>query len=142
MKVYVVTDGEYSDYHICRIFSNKDAAEQYCERLRKVDPSSSPQATEWVVNGSAPQIRPHRWTVSMNIFSGEISEEGDRGAALAPLILRNDPLPSDETLRLWAERFSRGPNILVASYVSLDHARKLAAEVRQRYLALKHQDEV
>ena len=29
MKVYVVTDGRYSDYHIVKVFSNKDAAEEY-----------------------------------------------------------------------------------------------------------------
>jgi hypothetical protein len=27
--IYVITDGEYSDYHICAIFSEKEAAEEY-----------------------------------------------------------------------------------------------------------------
>ena len=30
MKVYIVTDGCYSDYRIVKVFSNKDAAEEYC----------------------------------------------------------------------------------------------------------------
>ena len=29
MKVYIVTDGEYSDYMIERVFSNREAAEEY-----------------------------------------------------------------------------------------------------------------
>ena len=29
MKVYVVTDGEYSDYMIQEVFSNREAAEEY-----------------------------------------------------------------------------------------------------------------
>lgn len=30
MKIYVVTEGEYSDYHICAVFDNKKKAELYC----------------------------------------------------------------------------------------------------------------
>lgn len=29
MKIYIVADGYYSDYHIERVFSNKEAAEEY-----------------------------------------------------------------------------------------------------------------
>lgn len=31
MKVYVVTQGCYSDYHICEIFATEEAAKAYCE---------------------------------------------------------------------------------------------------------------
>ena len=31
MKVYVVTQGCYSDYHICGIFATEEAAKTYCE---------------------------------------------------------------------------------------------------------------
>jgi hypothetical protein len=34
--VYIVTDGSYSDYHICAVFSNKKDAERYC-KLTKSD---------------------------------------------------------------------------------------------------------
>ena len=30
MKIYVVTSGCYSDYHIEKVFTNKNAAEAYC----------------------------------------------------------------------------------------------------------------
>ena len=29
MKVYIVTAGEYSDYHICKVFLDKEKAEKY-----------------------------------------------------------------------------------------------------------------
>lgn len=33
MKVYVVTDGEYSDYHIVAIFTDKKAANEYNKEM-------------------------------------------------------------------------------------------------------------
>lgn len=30
MKIYVVTNGEYSEYHICAVFTDKKKAELYC----------------------------------------------------------------------------------------------------------------
>jgi len=33
MNIYIVTDGEYSDYHICRVFLKKENAEFYIRRL-------------------------------------------------------------------------------------------------------------
>ena len=30
MKIYVITEGEYSDYHICAVFDDKKKAELYC----------------------------------------------------------------------------------------------------------------
>lgn len=35
MKVYVVTNGEYSDYHICEVFLDKRKAELYCATRNK-----------------------------------------------------------------------------------------------------------
>lgn len=30
MKIYVITEGDYSDYHICAVFTDKKKAELYC----------------------------------------------------------------------------------------------------------------
>lgn len=35
MKVYIVTSGEYSSYHIDRVFTDKKLANEYCRRLQK-----------------------------------------------------------------------------------------------------------
>ena len=37
MKVYVVTEGEYSDYSIVKVFLNKEKAEKYAELYEKTD---------------------------------------------------------------------------------------------------------
>ena len=39
MKVYIVTSGEYSDYHIDRVFTNEKLANEYCEVLKKYNRS-------------------------------------------------------------------------------------------------------
>ena len=33
MKIYVVTSGFYSDYHIAKVFTDKKAAEAYCNTM-------------------------------------------------------------------------------------------------------------
>lgn len=33
MKIYVITKGEYSDYHICAVTENKEKAEILCEKF-------------------------------------------------------------------------------------------------------------
>ena len=37
MKVYIVTRGEYSDYHICAVFTKRKDAAKYIERTKRVD---------------------------------------------------------------------------------------------------------
>ena len=32
-KIYIVTQGEYSDYHICKVFANKESAIAYCNSM-------------------------------------------------------------------------------------------------------------
>lgn len=45
MIVYIVTSGEYSDYHIAAVFDNKEQAELYCAvHERKLD---RPYIEEW-----------------------------------------------------------------------------------------------
>ena len=47
MKVYVITAGQYSDYHIERIFTDKTLAEEYYKQ-QKNDPSADVNdITEW-----------------------------------------------------------------------------------------------
>ena len=37
MKVYVVTQGCYSDFHICKIFATEEQAKTYCEESNFFD---------------------------------------------------------------------------------------------------------
>jgi hypothetical protein len=50
--VYVVTSGEYSNYHIDAIFSNRAAADAYCERHNRVDRwYDKKDVEEWALDG-------------------------------------------------------------------------------------------
>ena len=48
--VYVVTAGEYSDYHIERIFSRREEADDYCAALNESDRWGSGRVVEWPVD--------------------------------------------------------------------------------------------
>jgi len=41
MKVYVVTQGEYSDYHIEKVFADRNKAEEYCEMFNEAKKDST-----------------------------------------------------------------------------------------------------
>lgn len=54
-KVYAITRGEYSDYHIEKIFSTREAAEKYC--AVDADKYDEPMIEEYYLeNGSEIQI--------------------------------------------------------------------------------------
>ena len=48
-KVYVVTKGEYSDYHICRVFLDKEEAERYKESISDESYDGEADIEEFVV---------------------------------------------------------------------------------------------
>jgi len=62
MKVFIVTEGEYSDYHIEGVFSTKEKAKQAKEVF-----ASENNITEWVIDNvpdCPPEVLP--WQVYMN----------------------------------------------------------------------------
>ena len=53
-KVYVVTDGEYSDYHIEACFSTKKKAQEYIKNAKKVNESYYyPDIEEWELDSNS-----------------------------------------------------------------------------------------
>lgn len=73
-KVWIVTEGEYSDYHIERVFLNKDHAEAYAEVRRTGGhhySDDSVKVEEWVVN--ADRNLTALWYV--NEYRGELDAE-------------------------------------------------------------------
>lgn len=74
MTIYIVTSGEYSDYHIDAVFSKLEQAELYCATHE--DDLDYPRVEEYAVDevtlcGSAKLMR--RWTADVN-SSGAIAE--------------------------------------------------------------------
>lgn len=53
-KVYIVTDGEYSDYHIESCFSTKKKAQEYIKNAKKVNGSCyDPNIEEWELDSNS-----------------------------------------------------------------------------------------
>lgn len=66
-SIFIVTDGDYSDYHICAVFTEKSDADYYSEYLR---PGSNVEEHD---------LNPHCGVISENLkgFSVEMTKEGD-----------------------------------------------------------------
>lgn len=75
MTVYIVTDGEYSGYHIEAVFTNKEQAELYCATHECVDGRGSPEIEKWEVDNhkfeSAVPVK-KMWVAYVNAKTREI----------------------------------------------------------------------
>lgn len=69
-KVYVVTKGSYSDYHICRIFLDKKKAEKYKESISDSSYDGKADVEEYVL-GEENQDWVFGWYVHRSINCGE-----------------------------------------------------------------------
>ena len=99
-KVYVVTKGEYSDYHICRVFLDKEEAEKYKESISDESYNGQADIEEFVVgkpneewklgwwvqrwvndpNKTVPDPKLKEYEVKWTAkFIGEIGDEYDEG---------------------------------------------------------------
>lgn len=65
-KVYIVTSGEYSDYHICKVFSTKEKADEYVDAR-----GSEYSIEEWEVDKEFDRGA-RIWEVSMSADGKEI----------------------------------------------------------------------
>lgn len=144
--VYLVTEGDYSDYHICGVFSTKELAEAYFANTARAKDFHIEEQTLDAPALVLKQIYSEilvledgsRWVGSTPdhtgaehfAYRGEEVSEGYRGsvAYLQWGLLgtgRYDPKPS---------------HVAAKSAVSQEHATKLAAEARQAYLRNRDMD--
>ena len=117
MKVYIVTEGYYSDQHIVGVFSTAEKAKEYS------DTHDDGQVEDWDVDHEKPDERARWWIVYIRIDSGDETQA-----------------PHSYWGRRWdknqmetAEEVGAGV-IRATSIVSAAHAQKLAAEKRQHLL--------
>ena len=59
-KVYIVTSGYYSDYHIVAVFDSKEKAEEYVDSSPQYDIH---EPEEWTLNGEQPDRSEHLFCV-------------------------------------------------------------------------------
>ena len=74
MKVYIVTEGSYSDYHIDSVFTNKTQAELRVATLELQSGYDCPSVAEWdtdTISYDGELVT--AWEIGYNNYSGEIS---------------------------------------------------------------------
>ncbi len=117
--IYVVTEGEYSDYHVAGIFSTEEKAQGYIDRnSRSTDRAG---IEEWLLDEKQDWIDRTIWRCVMCRTSGDITHDWTYAESMSPqgrsTEVTNNPLC-----------------IYAGSSVSLEHCHKLAAERRQHLL--------
>lgn len=107
--IYVVTSGDYSDYGIEAMFSTREKAQAYIDARNLNDYDEGREVNEWIVDEQEGWLMRPQWEAH----------------------IRNEP-PS---IRDRDAAIRRGKEVAyITSYVSPEHALKLAAEVRQQWL--------
>jgi hypothetical protein len=128
--IYIVTNGSYSDYHIEAVFSTKAAAEAWLAEAQESSGFSAdlPQIEEWPLDERAGEILRTAWRCGIRLDSGEFYGE-------EPLRALGKPQERTATVEEYPPQLPAfGGVCLVISYVSAEHARKLAVEYRQKWL--------
>jgi hypothetical protein len=133
--VYLVSEGSGSGYRIAGVFSTREKAQAYIDR---VGPGDGRDIEEYGLDERQRWEHARPWGCMIDLDTGEIF----RGPLRAfPQVM--DPGRAVASLH-W--RIAGGPRdrighyaITVTSPVSADHARKVAAEKRQEWLRLRAQ---
>jgi len=124
VKIYIVTSGVYSDYGIEAVFTEWEYADQYVLELDKTTPYGGVEVEEW--DADDPEKRN---LVGVNVYMAAVPAGGERIVGkgkitkMVPKNARCNVIVDDNALywRVWVE-----------SYVSREHAKKLAAEALQK----------
>lgn len=124
--VWVVTAGEYSDYHIEGVFTSRAAAESYVEghnfRVGLENDTCHARVEEYVLDCLSEWQRGPIYPVMIDLGTGRV----------LPLMEGNQFRHRD---RVIVEE--RPGEIMVASTRSVEHATKVAIEKRQEWLRMR-----
>jgi hypothetical protein len=140
MKVYIVTQGSYSDYRIAAVHSTRELAEAHVARLTELTDPNEPAFGEYEVDepGSIPEVVPEYYATIFlatgELFDGHRPRPDYRWPGAAS---RKVAACGGGGERVWVNdgSYSQQPaRIEVTSRVSQEHARKVAVERRQRWL--------
>lgn len=123
MIVYVVTAGCYSDYGIEAIFSTRELAEDYIVANPKKY-SGYNDIAEWTVDERAGWVPRKGWYLHLGLSDGSVGNKGSETSTADPNARNEEPYFMPDYVR-------------VTSYVSAEHALKLAVEARQAWLREK-----
>lgn len=143
MKVYIITTGSYSDYSIDRVYIDEEKAKFYYENLSKCQ--QDVQLAEYDCGVDYEDLVSMRtWHSNIDLFSGEVKEAqsiwGDKYSdkECYEMVRPNSRVPSYQ----WGEHKidldypdrTYSQMSVFRSYLSQEHANKLAIEFRQGWL--------
>lgn len=130
MKVYIVTEGSYSDYHIEAVFTDKGQAELYCA-VHEDTKIEEYEADEYRIEGKADDLK-ERWIyeVGLNIF-------GIKYKSLYP-----DGLTFDDVEEIEARRFPRPIITLTKTFEKNTDEEKIQKIMLDRYAQLEYEAQV
>lgn len=130
--IYVVTSGEYSDYHICSLFDSRELAQEEVTRLNARDRWDTARIEEYFLNPSkgsptSPDDETYHLFVIGMRKNGNVTYSSDEGVPSAvPDSERFKAQYTDTYADAWAFR-------VVAR--NLEHAIKIVNEKRVQYIA-------
>ncbi len=129
MIVYIVTGGEYSDYSIYCIFSNKQLAKEWISKQSNdIYGKNDYNIEEWSMDEQINVVEMTVYQQGIFLDTGELIESYQNIVVRNPF--RGECLQSAVKVPMYNNRqVSR-----VISGVSREHAEKLAIEARQRFL--------
>jgi hypothetical protein len=140
MTVYVVTAGSYSDYHIEAVFSSEEKAQAY---IGNAPDSTDYAVNEYKVDVESPLVWSQCWQAHLRADGGDAYPQ-EWAKKPQDLIVRDEEHVKGERgsgsydeWSLSSGYWRKAPNTAVfhgKSYVSLEHAHKLAVEQRQKVL--------
>jgi hypothetical protein len=130
MKVYVVTHGDYSDYHICAIFSTEKKAQEYADSfVDKEGNASYNQASiqKWEVDEDcAVPVGMRIFRIKLDVFTGDVCD--------SELIYPDDSEELDYPDKVVSDWCGSEYTITVLAR-DRDHAIKIANEKLAQYKA-------
>jgi len=133
--VFVVSSGCYSDYSIDAIFSTRAQAEEFIREAPKGD-YEAVDINEWELDAEQYKKWRTMWICRLDAENGDVAEE-HMSAHIEPCTSRTWPhfnqirFRGNQSKLLPEERYIEA---FGSSFVGAEHARKLAAEVRQAWL--------
>lgn len=122
MIVYVVTEGCYSNYHIAAIFSSRWKADAYLAEVISVS-NDDASIEEWELDEKSGYYACDSWIADITISTGEIKSSRWRKELAAPHVRAKE-----------ITCIEAGTILSAISFVSEEHARKLAVEARQAWI--------
>lgn len=121
-KIYVVTSGEYSDYHICAVFSAKEKAVDYVEQHGTRYDIEEYNVDEEVVKET------QLWSVEFSVEDGELNE--------ASPISRNRDTVVD-TCSIFDGFDGKEKYHYIRFYIDADSMDRAVKIARERFVAIK-----